>query len=200
VNKIAKLLIVASGVVVATTAWAGGYDRDGHYYEGDGYRDHGRRSHEDNYNAYVGLNFGELRYHESGLDTITPTVAMVRVGASLASNLGIEARAGGGFGNSSTNGYGMSVQSLYAGYLKGSLPLAPGFSFYALGGVAAVNLQRDFGIGDTRDTGLSFGLGADFDLSGGATLNLEWSRLPDGNNLGYDYSNDVASIGVAWHF
>ena len=199
-NKIAKLSIVACGALAATTAMAGGYDQDGHYHEGSGYRDHGRRGYDDNYSAYVGLSFGELRYNEDGLNSITPAVAMLRIGAPLSSNLGIEARAGTGFGNSSTDGYGLTVQSIYAGYLKGSLPLASGFSLYALGGLAAVNLQRDFGLGDSRDSGLSFGLGADFDLSGGAMLSVEWVRLPGGNNLGYDYSNDMASIGAAWRF
>ena len=31
-------------------------------------------------------------------------------------------------------------------------------------------------------------------------LNAEWVRLPGGNNLGYDYNNDMASIGVSWRF
>jgi len=188
VNNFAKLSVVACGALAATTAMAGGY------------YDHGRRGYEDNYSAYVGLNIGELRYSEDGLNTITPTVALLRIGAPLSPNLGIEARAGGSFGNASTDGYALTVQSMYAGYLKGSLPLAPGFSLYALGGLAAVNLQRDFGLGDSRDTGLSFGLGADFDLRGGATLDVEWARLPGGNNLGYDYSNDMATLGVAWRF
>ena len=203
-NKIAKLSIIVCGALAGTTAMAGGYDQDGHYQNGRGderaYREHGRRAYEDKYSAYVGVNFGELRYNEDGLNTIKPTVAMVRIGAPLGSNLGIEARAGGSFGNASTNGYGLTMQSMYGGYLKGSLPLSSGLSFYAVGGLAAVNLQRDFGLGDSRDTGLSFGLGADFDLTGGATLNVEWVRLPGGNNLGYDYSNDLASIGVAWRF
>jgi opacity protein-like surface antigen len=197
VNKSAGFLIMASSVLGATAALAGNYDGS---YDGGGYRDHRRVAREMDYSSYVGLSIGQLRYHEDGLNSITPAAALLRIGAPLGSNLAIEARAGAGFGDASTDGYRMTVQSLYGGYLKGSLPLAPGFSFYALGGVAAVNLQRDFGLEDAHDTGLSFGLGADFDLSGGATLNIEWTRLPGGDNLGYDYSNDMASIGVAWHF
>ena len=196
-SKSARFLIMASSVLGATAALAGGYDSG---YDGRGYHDHRRAAREPDYGAYVGLSIGQLRYHEDGLNSITPAAALLRVGVPLGSNLAIEARAGTGFGNSSTDGYGVRLQSLYGGYLKGSLPLAPKFSFYALGGVAAVNLQRDFGLESARDTGLSFGLGADFDLSGGAMLNVEWTRLPGGNNLGYDYSNDLASIGVAWHF
>jgi opacity protein-like surface antigen len=187
VNTIAKLSIVACGALVGTTAMAGGY------------YDHGRRGADEYSGAYIGLSVGEFRYQEDGLNDITPTVAMVRLGATLSPNLGIEARAGGSFGNALTDSYGLSVQSMYSGYLKGSLPLTPGFSLYGLGGIAAVNLQRDFGVGDSRDSGFSFGVGADFDLPRGPTLNIEWTRLPGGNNLGYDYRNDMASFGVVWH-
>lgn len=199
-NKFARVLIVAGSALGATAALAGGYDQDGHYHESDNYHDHEQHGHESNYSAYVGLNVGEFRYREDGLYSITPAAALLRVGAPLGSNLALEARVGAGFGSSSTDGYGVTLQSLYGGYLKGSLPLAPGFSLYALGGVAAVNLQRDFGLQSAHDTGMSFGLGADFNLSGGATLNVEWTVLPGGNNLGYDYGNDLASIGLAWHF
>jgi len=200
VNKFARVLIVAGSALGATAAVAGGYDQDGHYHESGNYHDHQPRGQQSNYGAYVGVNFGELRYREDGLYSITPAAALLRIGAPLGSNLALEARAGAGFGSASTDGFGLRLESLYGGYLKGSLPLAPGFSFYALGGVAAVNLQRDFGLESAHDTGMSFGLGADFNLSGGATLNIEWTVLPGGNNLGYDYGNDMASIGLAWHF
>jgi hypothetical protein len=149
---------------------------------------------------YVGLSLGQLRYREAGLDTITPATGMVTIGASLSPNLSLEGRIGSGFGRADTNGYGVELNSLFAGYLKGSLPLSPGFSLYGLGGVAGVDLKRDFGLGETHDTGVSYGLGMDFDLYGGTRLNLEWTRLASGNNLGYDYYVDQAAIGVAWRF
>jgi opacity protein-like surface antigen len=197
VNKIAKLSIVVCGVLAAGTAMASGYDRDG---DNRDYHERARRARAERPNPYVGFSFGELRYNEDGLNTIKPTVAMLRIGAPLGRNLSIEGRVAGSFGNSSTDGYGLQLRSMYAGYLKGSLPLASGFSLYALGGIGAVNLERDFGLGTTHDTGLSAGVGAEFDLTGGASLNVEWVRLPGGNNLGYDYTNDMASIGVSWRF
>ena len=148
--------------------------------------------------AYLGLSFGQLRYSEEGLEAITPATAMLFIGAPISPNLSLEGRLGGGLGRAETNTYGLEVRSLYAGYLKGSLPLAPGFSLYGLGGVAGVNLERDFGLIEAQDSGLSFGLGMDFALYGGATLNVEWTHLVSGNNPGYDYDVDMASIGVAW--
>ena len=151
-------------------------------------------------NAYAGLSVGQLRYNEDGLDSITPATAMVFLGAPITRNLAIEARLGGGLASAQSNTYDLEVRSLFAGYLKGSVPLAPGFSIYGLGGVANVNLQRDFGLAYANDTGLSYGLGMDFDLASNAQLGLEWTHLATGNNLGYAYDVNQASIAMAWRF
>ena len=190
-NRTMTLLIcaLAAGTAVAGDGgWSDGYGRSRGYgrdYDGG---------------TYAGLSFGQLRYNEEGLDTITPATGMFVVGASVSPNLAIEGRLGAGFGSSSTNGYGINVNTLYAGYLKGSLPLSPGFSFYGLAGVAGVNYKRDFGLIDAHDTGFSYGLGLAFDLAGNSRLNVEWVRLASGNNLGYDYNVDQAAIGLTWRF
>lgn len=64
----------------------------------------------------------------------------------------------------------------------------------------ADNLKRDFGWVDARDTGFSYGVGMDFNLYGSARLSVEYTRLVTGNNDGYDYNVNMASVGVAWRF
>jgi len=196
-NSTAKFILPVVACALGIGA-ASAQTYDANYGRGNGYgwgygRDAGT-------GPYVGLNLGALRYNEDGLNTITPVTALVSVGLPLSPYLAIEGRAGGGLGSASSDGYGLDVRSVFAGYVRGMLPLAPGFSLYGLGGVAAVDLRRDFGIGDTHDTGFSFGVGADFAVYGGTHINIEWTRLATGNNLGYDYSVDMASIGAAWHF
>ena len=163
---------------------------------GDRYR------HGDDYDAgpYIGLSIGQLRYNEDGLDTVTPAAVMATVGARLSPNLAIEGRIGGGLGRTDTNSYGVEVRSLYAGYIKGILPLSPAFSIYGLGGVAGVDLKRDFGDAESHDTAFSYGVGMEFGLPRGAALNVEYTRLATGINQGYDYSTDMASVGVSWRF
>ena len=191
-NRTIPFLICALAVGAAGAATAGDYGRGGYGRGGYG-RDYDS-------GAYAGISLGQLRYNEEGLDTITPATGMFVLGAALSPNLAIEGRIGVGLGHADTNTYGLDVNSIYAGYLKGSLPLSPGFSLYGLAGVAGVDLKRDFGLVNAHDTGLSFGLGAKFDLAGNTSLNVEWVRLATGNNLGYDYSVDQASIGLAWRF
>lgn len=190
-NRTIPLLLcaLATGAAAAHDGgWRGDYGRGRDY--GRGY-DSG---------AYAGVSFGQLRYNEEGLDTITPATGMFVIGAALSPNLALEGRIGVGLGRSETNTYGIDVNSLYAGYLKGSLPLSPGFSLYGLGGIASVDYRRDFGLVNAHDSGFSYGLGMDFDLAGNTRLNVEWVRLANGNNLGYDYTVDQAAIGLAWRF
>lgn len=179
---------------VLAGSWASAQENYGPYGSRDPY---GRPPYA---RVYAGLGFGQLRYSEDGLDTITPATAMVFVGAPLTPYLAIEGRLGGGLGSAQANGYGLDVRSMFAGYLKGSVPLAPGFSLYGLGGVANVDLRRDFGLVYANDTGFSYGVGMDFDLASNARLSVEWTHLVTGDNLGYGYDVNQASILMAWRF
>lgn|GEM_PF-1031094 len=190
--RLAKWMVAAVAVGSATVATAGGYYDSA--YGGYG------RGNQLGAGAYVGMNLGLLQYSENGLGSITPGLALLRIGVPISPNLAFEGRAGAGLGNSSSDGNSLSLQSLYGAYVKGSLPLAPGFALYGVGGVAGVNLRRDFGASSTNDTGLSFGVGADLNLGNGASVNVEWTRLPGGNDLGYDYNSSMASLGLTWHF
>lgn len=168
----------------------------GHYDRGYG----PRRGDYDDTGPYVGMSLGMLHYNEDGIDTLTPALGTLRIGAPLAPNLSIEGRAGTGFGGYSDNGYRAEVSSYYGAYLKGSLPLSRQFSLYAVGGIAGVDLKRNFGDGQTRDSGLSLGIGGDLDIGRGAGLNFEWTRLPYGSNDGYDFTNSMVSVGLTWRF
>lgn len=189
-KRTTSLLLLSTGLLAGSTAMAAGYYESGY----------GRHRGYDTPSAYVGLSLGSVQYQEDGLDTITPNVGLVRLGVPLSRNLAIEGRAGGGFTDSSSGGYGVKVDSLYAAYVKGSLPLSPAFALYAVGGVAGVDLRRDYGLRHSRENGLSFGVGADLYLGGGAGINLEWTRLPSGNNAGYDFTQGMATIGMTWRF
>ena len=156
---------------------------------------------EDAYNGvYFGVSAGELNYKEEGLDTINPTVALFRVGMQFSPYLALEGRIGTGISDDSSNGFRVDTHAIYGGYIKGMLPLAPTFSVYGLAGVSGLDLQRNYYKHESSDSGLSFGAGADWQLGGGASLNLEWMRLIDGENAGYDYAADQLTFGVNWHF
>lgn len=183
--------VAVLGLPLMAMAGAHGYSRYDRDDRDRGYFDVG---------PYIGVNIGQLRYEEYGLDTITPAVVTATLGVQVHPNIAIEGRIGGGLGRTDVNSYGVDVRSVYAGYLKGIVPLSPVFSIYGLGGVAGVDLKRDFGAPRARDNGFSYGLGMDFNLPRGARINVEYTRLLTGNNDGYDYNVNMASVGVAWRF
>ena len=61
-------------------------------------------------------------------------------------------------------------------------------------------MRRDFGLVYANDTGFSYGVGMDFDLAANTRLSLEWTHLATGDNLGYSYDVNQASILMAWRF
>jgi hypothetical protein len=168
---------------------ASGRHESRHYYDDD---------NDDGF--YFGLSVGELIYKEEGLNTINPTVALFRFGKQFNPFVAIEGRIGTGVSDDESDGFRVDTRAIYGGYLKGMLPLAPTFSIYGLAGVSGVDLERNYYKHRSSDSGLSFGAGADWELGGGAALNLEWMRLIDSENDGYDYTADQLTFGVNWRF
>lgn len=80
------------------------------------------------------------------------------------------------------------------------MALAPTFSLYGVAGIASDNLHRNYGDGNSTDTGFSFGIGGDVALSRGLLLNVEWTHLPGGSESGFSYDSNLFTAGVNFHF
>lgn len=149
---------------------------------------------------YVGANIGLLRYDESGLHTITPSVILARIGLPLSHFFAIEGRLGTGLASDESHHYSVSGGTLAGGYVKGSIAVTPTFSVYADAGIASTSLHRNFGVGNTTDAGFSGGVGGDIRLTPQLGVNFEWTHLPSGTNAGYSYDSNLISAGVTFHF
>jgi hypothetical protein len=182
-----RLAWIGSGVVamLSTSAMAAGYDNvPGPNYGG----------------LYFGASAGEVIYNEDGIPQLDPTVAIFRVGQQFNPYLAIEGRVGGTVSGGRSDGFHVDIEGLYGGYVKGILPISPWFSAYAIGGVAGAEIHRNYPDFHTNDAGLSYGVGSEFNLGGGASLNVEWARLiNNGSNAGFDYTADQLTFGVNWH-
>lgn len=185
------LMTVAVGLVTLAAAAAHADERSG----GPGYY----RSTYGN-GLYFGASVGELIYNEDGLDTMRPAIVQARLGQDINRYLAIEGRIGGGITRDEVNGTSTSVQAMYAGYVKGILPLTSTLSGYGLAGIAGVQLHHNYPDFNTTDTGLSYGIGAELKVANQTSLTLEWLRVTDGNNSGYYYTADQVAFGVNWHF
>jgi len=149
---------------------------------------------------YFGASAGDVFYNEDGIPQLTPTVAVFRVGQQFSPYLAIEGRVGTTISTGRSDGFRASLDALYGGYLKGMLPVSPWFSPYAIAGVGGAAIHRNYNDFHSNDAGLSFGGGLEFNLGGGASLNVEWVRLiNNGDNVGYDFTADQLTFGVNWH-
>lgn len=186
VNK--KLTMISAGIVAlgSTAALA----QSGYYGSSSAYSYDG---------LYLGASAGEVFYNEDGLGTISPTVAIFRVGEQFSPFVAIEGRIGTSVAGSTWGGYHVDVQALYGGYVKGMLPFSPWFSAYAIAGLGGAQFHRNYPDYNSNDIGLSFGAGSEFNLGGGASLDVEYARLTNGSNSGYNYTADQLTFGVNWH-
>lgn len=79
---------------------------------------------------------------------------------------------------------------LVGAYAKGILPVAPEFRLYGLAGVTEVDFDMD------RDSGFSYGAGAEFDVAPNLALGADYMRYLDKSEGTFD----AASVGVRYRF
>ena len=149
---------------------------------------------------YFGASAGEAFYNEDGIPQLTPPIALFRVGQQFSPYVAIEGRVGTGLTGSSSYGDHINLDAIYAGYVKGILPVTPWFSPYAIAGVGGAVTHRNYPDFRSNDAGLSYGGGLEFNLGGGASIDVEWARLiNNGDNVGYNFTTDQLTFGVNWH-
>jgi opacity protein-like surface antigen len=192
-NRIVPVLALVALPLLAAPAFARGGDAR-----------YGGYSNEGDSGPYVGFSVGQFNYKESGLQDINPGIGQFRFGAYIGPNLAIEGRVGRSLGWTTVNGFGLEVQNLYGGYLKGIVPVSNGFALYGLAGLTSVQLHRDYGTLHSNDNGFSYGVGAEFRFPNRMVISAEYARLLTGtnldNNVAYHYDANMGSIGLAWRF
>ncbi len=183
-KKTLALIGVGIGVLTSSAAMAGGY----------GY---GRAN---DYGPYIGASAGQLEYNEEGLGQMTPTILMLRGGQQFSPYLAVEGRLGTNVSGGSAYGYHINAQAIYAAYVKGMVPFSPWVSGYVLAGLGGAEWHRNYSAFNSGDVALSFGVGAEFNLGGNASVDVEWARLTNGSNdqNRYSYSANEVTFGVNW--
>lgn len=145
---------------------------------------------------YVGASIGLLRYDQDHLPTFTPSALLLRAGVPLDSFFALEARVGTGLSSDNRNGNDVGFGTYWGAYAKGSLALSSKFSAYAVAGLASVHLNRNFGAGDSTNTGVSGGVGGDVQLEPALDFNFEWTFLPSPSQG----SSNLISVGFNYFF
>ena len=85
---------------------------------------------------------------------------------------------------------GADLDHLAGAYAKGILPVAPNFRLYGLAGFSEVEIS------DNRESGLSYGAGAEMDIANNVSIGADYMRYLD--ESAYDF--DAASVGLRYRF
>ena len=85
---------------------------------------------------------------------------------------------------------GAELDHVAGAYAKGIIPMAPDVRLYGLAGFTEVDINSD------RETGFSYGAGAEMDLSPNISVGADYMRYLD--KTAYDF--DAASVGMKYRF
>ena len=147
---------------------------------------------------YAGALLTRTTVSVDGLGDTNPTAIGATLGMSINKNFAIEARLGVGLTDDSLLGANIKVDNFAGFYGKGILPLSDKASVYGLLGYTQGKLKVSGPLGaDTgSDSDVSYGIGADFAISGNTSVGIEWARLFKGD----DYKVDGLTLGVSFKF
>ena len=158
-------------------------------------------AHADN---YFGGNIAFLDYSEDGISGDASLTAIVgRLGTTFNKNFSGELRLGLGIADDSVGVFGYDVDveldNMFGAYVRGGVPVTDTFFPYAIVGYTRGELTASipgFGSESDAEADLSFGFGADVNISKTIILNVEYMNYFDKDGV------DVAglSVGIASKF
>lgn len=121
----------------------------------------------------------------------------LRGGAQLHDYFAVEGHLGTG-GSDTNQGLETDLDYIAGAYAKGILPVGTEFRLYGLAGFTEVKGTFSVGpfSGDERESGFSYGAGAEFDIIPNLAVGADYMRYLDKS----DFTFDAASVGVVYRF
>ena len=154
--------------------------------------------------VYVGLDVSEVEFDSPGFSSPKPNTVGLNVGTRLTRHFGTEARIGMNLSDddivflANDSRFGFEVNNYYGFHGTGHWPLSDMFELYGQLGYTYSEVKFSFEgqSQKTSNNGLSYGIGATFDLTYSTTIRLEWSKMMDGS----DYELDALSLGIRFNY
>ena len=144
--------------------------------------------------GYWGIGLSDVRSEDELGDSIEPRNLYAHFGHDFTDHVGMEAQTSITLADDEFGGidWSAAVVGLYA---KGTLPVSESVRLSVLGGYASVDLAADVGFGyvSTDESGPSYGLGADFGITGGMGLSIRYMRYLEEGGL----FSEVTGLNVA---
>ena len=151
---------------------------------------------------YFGLGATLMQSKQNADATATPAIAAfddkqvgitARLGYDFMDYLGAELRGASAVAKDNT---GLTKIKQYGAYLKPNIDIADSLNLYGLLGASKVNMSQPGNV-NTKNTGFSYGLGLDYDVSNSFSVFVDAVNYLQKSN-----KNDVygATLGAAYHF
>jgi len=130
---------------------------------------------------YGGFAVSQVEFKPDRGPSFNPTAISGIVGKDINQHFAAELRLSAGLGSDSH----VEIDHTLGAYARGILPLSREIALYGQLGVTSSKVNFRGGGGSLSDTGLSYGVGADFGVGKTATLGVEWVSLlrPSGYEL-----------------
>jgi opacity protein-like surface antigen len=158
----------------------------------------------ENESTYLGVGYHMGDYKEDGVPSANPSALKIEAGKYLADNVAVEAHFILGIAEDTITYQGtdidLEVTNAMSLFLKGDVPLSEKAQVYGLIGVSKGKLQAEIpSMGystSEEDSGLSYGLGLDVEVSSGVKLGGEYVVYLSEDN--YDYTG--INLGISKTF
>ena len=150
---------------------------------------------------YMGVDYSMFTYDETGFPEAEPSALRLKAGYFFTDNVAVEGQLGFGIEDDTiTSGIPITLEldNFISVLLRGQIPLANTFNIYGVVGMTRADLTASSGaiaISDA-DTSVSFGVGADFEVSDDMYLNVDYMSYLD--ETAYDLT--AFSVGLRFNF
>lgn len=142
--------------------------------------------------VYVEAGVSPVKISGGGV-SVTPDVAVARLGYDFTRNFSVEAFAAKSFRPGSLNGEDIDIDSAYGGYLKGRVEVWKGLELFAKAGYATIRLAAA-GAGSASDSAFSYAAGVQYRFAGSFFGLLDYTSYYD--KQGLRIAGPTLSVGV----
>lgn len=147
---------------------------------------------------YLGMDAMNWAYDEDAGRDFSALGVRGRLGVRLSPMFSLETHLAG-TGTDRSGDERRELDFLYAALIRGDLGITRYTSLYGVMGAAGIEMSgrdADDNSVSVRESGVSLGIGLDFNISPGASLNVDYIRYVDSSDL--DFS--AISAGARWTF
>ncbi|RYF97529.1 MAG: porin family protein [Caulobacteraceae bacterium] len=132
--------------------------------------------------------YGSLGYSQTDGDAGDLGTVTGRLGWRSNSYVGLEAEAGVGTNHADLGaGVNAKIDSQFAGYVTGTLPLNPSFDLIGRVGYGTTRIETNVGASDSLES-VNYGAGIQWNISGPNSIRGDWTR--------YDYRGNGGEADV----